>query len=105
MASSVWSRSPSHLGLQPTVLLLDEPAAGVPSTESAIIFDVIEQLPRDIAVLIIEHDMELVFRFAKRVIVMVGGSILLEGTPAEIASDPQVRAVYLGQQQRGIAHG
>ena len=84
------------LGLQPTVLLLDEPAAGVPSAESAIILDVIEQLPRDIAVLIIEHDMELVFRFARRITVLVQGSVLVEGPPAEIAADPRVREVYLG---------
>ena len=89
------------LGLQPTVLLLDEPAAGVPSAESAIILEVIEQLPPDIAVLIIEHDMELVFRFARRITVLVQGSVLVEGTPAEIAADPRVREVYLGEGQHG----
>lgn len=87
------------LGLRPTVLLLDEPAAGVPSTESAIIFDVIDQLPADIAVLIIEHDMELVFRFARRITVLVQGTVLIEGTPAEIAADARVREVYLGERQ------
>ena len=86
------------LGLQPRVLLLDEPAAGVPSTECAIIFDVLEQFPREIAVLIIEHDMELVFRFARRITVLVQGSILVEGTPAEIAADARVREVYLGER-------
>jgi len=86
------------LGLKPTVLLLDEPAAGVPSAESAIILDVIDQLPRNIAVLIIEHDMELVFRFARRITVLVQGSILIEGTPAEIAADARVREVYLGER-------
>ena len=86
------------LGLQPRVLLLDEPAAGVPSTECAIIFDVLEQLPREIAVLIIEHDMELVFRFARRITVLVQGSILVEGTPAEIVADARVREVYLGER-------
>jgi ABC-type branched-subunit amino acid transport system ATPase component len=89
------------LGLQPTVLLLDEPAAGVPAAESAIILDVIEQLPPDIAVLIIEHDMELVFRFAHRITVLVQGSVLVEGTPAEIAEDPRVREVYLGERPHG----
>jgi branched-chain amino acid transport system ATP-binding protein len=79
--------------------LLDEPAAGVPSTESAIIFDVIDQLPADIAVLIIEHDMELVFRFARRITVLVQGTVLIEGTPAEIAADARVREVYLGERQ------
>ena len=93
------------LASRPKVLLLDEPAAGVPREESKELFTAIAGLSRDIAVLFIEHDMELVFRFATRVIVMVGGSILLDGTPAEIASDPQVRAVYLGTQQRGFGHG
>ena len=89
------------LGLRPTVLLLDEPAAGVPSAESAIILDVIDQLPDEIAVLIIEHDMELVFRFARRITVLVQGSVLVEGTPAEIAADARVREVYLGERQHG----
>jgi branched-chain amino acid transport system ATP-binding protein len=87
------------LGLQPKVLLLDEPAAGVPVAESAIIFDVIDQLPADIAVLIIEHDMELVFRFARRITVLVQGTVLIEGSPAEIAADARVREVYLGERQ------
>jgi ABC-type branched-subunit amino acid transport system ATPase component len=89
------------LGLQPTVLLLDEPAAGVPSAESATIIEMIEQLPPDIAVLIIEHDMELVFRFARRITVLVQGRILVEGPPAEIAADARVREVYLGERQHG----
>jgi branched-chain amino acid transport system ATP-binding protein len=89
------------IGLKPDVLLLDEPAAGVPSAESHIILDAIERLPEHIAVLIIEHDMDLVFRFAKRVTVMVGGALFAEGTPREIEANPQVRAVYLGQASRG----
>jgi branched-chain amino acid transport system ATP-binding protein len=84
------------LGLDPTVLLLDEPAAGVPSAESGLILDIVENLGRDIAVLIIEHDMELVFRLAERITVLVQGAVLVEGTPEEIAADPRVRAVYLG---------
>ena len=93
------------LASRPKVLLLDEPAAGVPREESKELFSAIAGLSRDIAVLFIEHDMELVFRFATRVIVMVGGSILVEGSPAEIASDPQVRAVYLGRKQREYHRG
>jgi ABC-type branched-subunit amino acid transport system ATPase component len=85
------------IGLKPAVLLLDEPAAGVPSGESHIILDAIDRLPQDIAVLIIEHDMDVVFRFAKRVTVMVSGAIFAEGTPREIEADQEVRAVYLGQ--------
>jgi len=85
------------LAARPKVLLLDEPAAGVPREESKELFAAIAGLSRDITVLFIEHDMELVFRFASRVIVMVGGRVLVEGTPAEIAADERVRAVYLGK--------
>ncbi len=86
------------LGLEPTVLLLDEPAAGVPSAESGIIVDVIESLPADLALLIIEHDMDLVFRLARRITVLDQGAILVEGTPQEIAADSRVREVYLGER-------
>src|SRR3984957_9177182 len=94
------------IGLKPEVLLLDEPAAGVPSAESHIILDAIEGLPTDIAVLIIEHDMDVVFRFARCVTVMVNGAVFAEGTPREIESNPQVRDVYLGQGDgQRAAHG
>jgi branched-chain amino acid transport system ATP-binding protein len=85
------------LATRPKVLLLDEPAAGVPREESTELFSAIAGLSRDITVLFIEHDMELVFRFATRIIVMVGGRVLVEGAPHEIATDPRVRAVYLGK--------
>jgi ABC-type branched-subunit amino acid transport system ATPase component len=85
------------LGLKPEVLLLDEPAAGVPSAESHIILDAIDALPKSIGVLIIDHDMDLVFRFAQRITVLVRGAIFAEGTPKEIGANPDVRAVYLGQ--------
>jgi branched-chain amino acid transport system ATP-binding protein len=89
------------LATRPKVLLLDEPAAGVPQGESAELFTVIANLSRDIAILFIEHDMEVVFRFANRIIVMVGGRILVEGAPKEIAADARVREVYLGGAQHG----
>ena len=85
------------LGLKPKVLLLDEPAAGVPSHESEKILATLETLPSDIAILIIEHDMELVFRFARRITVLVQGTVLVEGTPEEIARDKRVHDVYLGE--------
>ncbi len=85
------------LGLKPEVLLLDEPAAGVPSAESHIILDAVATLPQQIGVLIIEHDMDLVFRFAQRITVLVGGAVFAEGTPKEIGANADVRAVYLGQ--------
>jgi ABC-type branched-subunit amino acid transport system ATPase component len=85
------------LGLKPRVLLLDEPAAGVPSHESEKILSTLEKLPSDIAILIIEHDMDLVFRFARRITVLVQGTVLVEGTPEEIARDKRVHQVYLGE--------
>jgi ABC-type branched-subunit amino acid transport system ATPase component len=84
------------LATKPHVLLLDEPAAGVPKEESEGLFEAIAGLSEDITILFIEHDMDVVFRFASRIIVMVSGGILVEGTPQEIAADPQVREVYLG---------
>ncbi|HET7022792.1 MAG TPA: ABC transporter ATP-binding protein [Xanthobacteraceae bacterium] len=89
------------LATRPRVLLLDEPAAGVPQGESAELFSVISALSRDITLLFIEHDMNVVFRFAHRIIVMAAGRILVEGTPEEIAADARVREVYLG----GTRHG
>jgi branched-chain amino acid transport system ATP-binding protein len=89
------------LALEPKVLLLDEPAAGVPSTESHIILDMIDHLPADIAVMIIEHDMDVVFRFAREITVLVNGAVLAAGAPDDIARNEEVRAVYLG----GAHHG
>jgi branched-chain amino acid transport system ATP-binding protein len=85
------------LALEPAILLLDEPAAGVPAAEVAVIFEAIEKLPASMAVLLIEHDIDIVFRFARRVAVLVAGQILVEGTPAEIQDHAQVRALYLGE--------
>ena len=84
------------LATRPRVLLLDEPAAGVPKGESAELFAAVEGLSSELTVLFIEHDMEVVFRFATRILVMVGGRILVEGAPQEIARDERVREVYLG---------
>ena len=81
----------------PRVLLLDEPAAGVPEDERHTILDIIAALPPDVTVLLIEHDMDLVFSFADRISVLVNGALLVEGAPDEVARDPQVKAVYLGE--------
>jgi branched-chain amino acid transport system ATP-binding protein len=89
------------LAARPKVLLLDEPAAGVPAADTRAILDAIERLHDDIAVLIVEHDMDLVFRFARRITVMLGGAILTEGTREEIVADPRVRAAYLGNSRHG----
>ncbi|MEZ5740530.1 MAG: ABC transporter ATP-binding protein [Burkholderiaceae bacterium] len=85
------------LGRKPRVLLLDEPAAGVASTEVRLILDAIAQLDSQVAVLIIDHDMEVIFEVASRITVMVSGAILTEGSPAQIAADQRVKDVYLGQ--------
>jgi branched-chain amino acid transport system ATP-binding protein len=87
------------LAQRPKLLLLDEPAAGVPSSENHLILDVISRLDPNITILIIEHDMDVVFRFASRIIVLVAGSVLTEGTPEEISADERVRAVYLGERR------
>ena len=84
------------LATKPKVLLLDEPAAGVPRDESAMLFGVIAALPDDISVLFIEHDMNLVFQFASRITVLVAGGVLLEADPDTIRTDPRVKEVYLG---------
>ncbi len=83
----------------PRVLLLDEPAAGVPENERHDILAAVAGLPRDVTVLLIEHDMDLVFSFADRISVLVNGGLLVEDAPEVIAHDPQVRAVYLGEAQ------
>ena len=85
------------LATRPKVLLLDEPAAGVPKEESTALFDAIGNLSRELTILFIEHDMDVVFRFAAKIIVMVGGRILVEGAPQDIARDERVREVYLGK--------
>jgi branched-chain amino acid transport system ATP-binding protein len=91
---------------KPRVLLLDEPAAGVPAAERDDILASVAALPADVAVLLIEHDMDLVFSFATRITVLVNGAVLSEGTPSQISADPQVRAVYLGEvDHQGGAHG
>ena len=85
------------LASRPKILLLDEPAAGIPAAESRELLGVVSRLPADVTVLFIEHDMDLVFRFAERITVLVAGRVLAEGSPAEIAADERVRAAYLGE--------
>ncbi len=85
----------------PRVLLLDEPAAGVPEDERHEILAIVAALPEDVAVLLIEHDMDLVFSFARRISVLVDGALFVEGTPQDVARDPRVREVYLGEAAHG----
>ncbi|MGL4441983.1 MAG: ABC transporter ATP-binding protein, partial [Alsobacter sp.] len=86
---------------KPRVLLLDEPAAGVPEAERRELLDTVAALPRDVSVLLIEHDMDLVFSFADRISVLVNGALMAEGSAEAIAADPQVKAVYLGTGVHG----
>jgi branched-chain amino acid transport system ATP-binding protein len=86
------------LACKPRVLLLDEPAAGVPKSESQALFRAIADLPGEVTVLFVEHDMDIVFRFAQRITVLVSGAILTQGTPEDIARDPMVKQVYLGSR-------
>ena len=84
------------MALKPKVLLLDEPAAGVPQSDTARIEQALAELPADLAVLMIEHDMDLVFRFAKRVVVLAAGAIIFDGAPSDVTKDVRVREAYLG---------
>ena len=85
------------IAAKPKVLLLDEPAAGVPEGERHEILDMVNGLPKSVAVLLIEHDMDLVFSFAERISVLVNGALLVEGTTQEVGDDPRVRTAYLGE--------
>ena len=89
------------IAAKPRVLLLDEPAAGVPESERHDILAAVAALPREVTVLLIEHDMDLVFSFADRISVLVNGALLVEGEPDEVARDPRVKAVYLGEVADG----
>jgi branched-chain amino acid transport system ATP-binding protein len=89
------------LAARPRVLLLDEPAAGVPEEERRDILAALGALPSDVAILLIEHDMDLVFNFADRISVMAAGRLLTEGAPEAIAANERVRAVYLGEDAHG----
>ena len=98
MRTMVISGGSSSMVSNSCVLLLDEPAAGVPSGESERLFDTLDLLPPEMTILLIEHDMSLVFRFAKRITVLAGGRVVTEGRPAEIAADARVRELYLGEE-------
>jgi ABC-type branched-subunit amino acid transport system ATPase component len=92
------------IACKPKVLLLDEPAAGVPEAERHELLATIAELPNDVTVVLVEHDMDIVFRFADRISVLVNGSLFAEGSPEEMAADPRVKAVYLGESLEGELH-
>lgn len=89
------------LATRPKILLLDEPSAGISTSGSTELFSVIERLPADVTILLIEHDMDIVFRLADCITVLASGCVLAEGSPNEIAADPRVREVYLGEVDHG----
>jgi branched-chain amino acid transport system ATP-binding protein len=89
------------LATKPKILVLDEPAAGIPVAHSRKMFEVFEKLPMDATIIFVEHDMELVFRFAERIIVLVDGRVLAQGPPKEIAVDTRVKQAYLGELDHG----
>ena len=90
------------LACEPRVLLLDEPVAGVPAGEREELLQTVAALPSDVSVMLIEHDMDLVFSFADRMTVLVNGAVLTEGDPEQIANDPEVKAVYLGHGEEAV---
>jgi ABC-type branched-subunit amino acid transport system ATPase component len=92
------------IACKPKVLLLDEPAAGVPEAERHELLSTIAELPKDVTVVLVEHDMDIVFRFADRISVLVNGSLFAEGSPEEMATDARVKAVYLGEKFEGEHH-
>ncbi len=89
------------LALEPKTLLLDEPAAGLAAAERGALLDLLLRMPEGLSILVIEHDMSLVFRLAQRITVLVEGAILMEGTVGEIRADPRVRDIYLGTRHHG----
>ncbi|MGL4638096.1 MAG: ABC transporter ATP-binding protein [Beijerinckiaceae bacterium] len=91
----------SAFAVQPKVLLLDEPAAGVPEAERKALLDTVAELPKDVSVLLIEHDMDVVFRFATKITVLVNGKVIAQGLPQQVAADPAVKAAYLGEAVHG----
>lgn len=84
------------IAMRPKLVMLDEPAAGLSPSERVILTDLIKKLPRDVTLILIEHDMEIVLDIADRITVMYHGSVIAEGTPAEIRSNQEVQKVYLG---------
>ena len=103
MAASAWSKSPWRWASSPRCCCWTSRRRACRRPKAGVIIEIIERLSPDIALLIIEHDMDLVFRLARRITVLVQGAVLVEGTPQEIAADPRVREVYLGEKGRAMS--
>jgi branched-chain amino acid transport system ATP-binding protein len=85
------------LASSPKVLLLDEPCAGLSSSERQRLFRLVKELSRDITMIMIEHDIDIALALADRVTVLHRGSVILDGTPNEVRTNPEVREVYFGR--------
>jgi branched-chain amino acid transport system ATP-binding protein len=86
------------LATEPTVLLLDEPLAGMGTAEAERMVELLLRLKKDHAMMLVEHDMDAVFALADRLTVMVNGQVIASGTPEEVRADPLVQAAYLGEE-------
>lgn len=91
------------LAEQPKVLLLDEPTAGLSTLETARVVEFVQALPRDISMLIIEHDMDVAFQLADTLSVMHMGAVIVTGDPVTVRKDPRVRELYLGEIAEKLA--
>jgi len=87
------------LAMQPRLLLLDEPSAGLTKEEGVEVIGIIKNLGLDITVLMVDHDMEMVFEVAERIIVLHYGEIIADDTPVQIQADQRVREIYMGLEE------
>jgi branched-chain amino acid transport system ATP-binding protein len=93
------------LATRPQLLLLDEPMAGLGVTESARMVKLLQELRREVSIVLVEHDMDAVFALADRISVLVYGRVIASGTPAEIRHNEEVKRAYLGDQHAVTRHG
>jgi branched-chain amino acid transport system ATP-binding protein len=93
------------LATRPQLLLLDEPMAGLGVTESARMVKLLQELRREVSIVLVEHDMDAVFALADRITVLVYGRVIASGTPAEIRKNEEVKRAYLGDQHAVTRHG
>jgi len=93
------------LATRPRIMLLDEPMAGLGVTESARMVKLLQELRREVSIVLVEHDMPAVFALADRISVLVYGRVIASGTPSEIRGNDEVKRAYLGDQHAVTRHG